>query len=76
MRLTPWSEDSTVGRAFHIRGRYHRPGKGLMAVRKSTMIDQVAESIATINPADRPMTTFHCVSAFPVNLLGRAPVSA
>jgi hypothetical protein len=33
-----------------------------MAVRKSTMVGQVAESISAIAPDDRQIATFHCVS--------------
>jgi hypothetical protein len=33
-----------------------------MAVRKSTMVGQVAESISAMAPDDRQIATFHCVS--------------
>lgn len=32
-----------------------------MAVRKASMQQQVAESIAQLNPADRPIVTFHTI---------------
>jgi len=33
-----------------------------MAIRKSTMQEQVAEAIAAIEPSDRPVVTFHTVT--------------
>jgi hypothetical protein len=33
-----------------------------MAIRKSTMQEQVVQAIAQINPADRPIVTFHSVT--------------
>ncbi|MDX6356105.1 MAG: hypothetical protein QOF98_3008 [Streptomyces sp.] len=33
-----------------------------MAIRKSTMQEQVVQAIAQINPADRPIVTFHTVT--------------
>jgi len=33
-----------------------------MAIRKSTMQEQVAQAIAQINPADRPIVTIHTVT--------------
>ncbi|MER5638068.1 hypothetical protein ABT095_14050 [Kitasatospora sp. NPDC002227] len=33
-----------------------------MAIRKSTMQEQVAQAIAEINPSDRPVVTFHTIS--------------
>ena len=44
-----------------------------MAIRKSTMQEQVAAAIAQINPADRPIATIHTVtgpSPYFVNLFG------
>lgn len=44
-----------------------------MAIRKSTMQEQVAQAIAQINPADRPIATIHTVtgpSPWLINALG------
>ncbi|WP_433889763.1 hypothetical protein [Streptomyces sp. CA-111067] len=44
-----------------------------MAIRKSTMQEQVAQAIAQINPADRPIATIHTVtgpSPYLTNLFG------
>lgn len=44
-----------------------------MAIRKSTMQEQVAQAIAQINPGDRPIATFHTVtgpSPWLINSLG------